>query len=104
MNRVYVELWLWLGEELQGQFESLSPMRCAREEGVEEGMNIRQFLDSLARRFPPIARVVFDPEAQQLRPYLVLNYNGSVISPYTVYDQVLKDGDKITVFPMYVGG
>lgn len=104
MNRVTIELWLWLGNELQGDFESPSLMRSFREEKIEEGTNIRQLLDLLARRYPPLARVVFDLEAQRLHPYVVLNYNGSVISPYVVYDQVLQDGDKITVLPMYMGG
>jgi molybdopterin converting factor small subunit len=104
MYRVTIELWLWLGNELQGDFESPSPMRSLREEKIEEGTTIRQLLDLLARRYPPIAKKVFNLEAQELSPYLVVNYNGRVISPYIVYDQILKDGDQITVLPMYVGG
>lgn len=104
MYRVTIELWLWLGNELQGDFESPSPMRSLREEKIEEGTTIRQLLNLLARRYPPIAREVFNLETQGLSPYLVVNYNGRVISPYIVYDQILKDGDQITILPMYVGG
>lgn len=104
MNQVTIELWLWLGNELKGDFESPSEMRSTREERVEEGTTIRQLLDYLARRYPPIARRVFDIQAKRLYPHVVLNYNDQVISPHFVHEQVLKDGDKITIFPIYAGG
>jgi len=31
-------------------------------------------------------------------------YNDRVISPHIVHEQVLKDGDKIKVLPVYMGG
>ena len=104
MNRVTIELWLWLGKELGSDFESLSEMRSKKEEEVEEGTTIRQLLDDLARRYPPIAQKVFDLKESRLYPHVVLNYNDRVISPYIVHGQVLKDGDRITILPMYVGG
>ncbi|NWF92923.1 MAG: MoaD/ThiS family protein [Syntrophaceae bacterium] len=103
MNRVTIELWLWLGKELKG-FESVTEMRSVKEESVEEGTTIRQLLDRLARSHPPIAEKVFDLTEKRVYPYVVINYNDRVISPYEVYDKVLKDGDKITILPMYVGG
>ena len=104
MSRVTIELWLWLGSELKGDFETPSEMRSVREEEVEEGTTILQLLDHLARRYPAIARKVFDREAERIYPHIVVNYNDRVISPYVVYDQVLKEGDKITILPMYAGG
>jgi molybdopterin converting factor small subunit len=104
MNRVTIELWLWLDKELGSDFESLSKMRSKREEEVEEGTTIRQLLDDLARRYPPIAQRVFDLKESMLYPHVVLNYNDQVISPHIVHEQVLKDGDRITILPMYVGG
>ncbi len=104
MNRVTVEIWLWLGEELGDDFASPSEMRSMREERVEEGTTIRQLLDNLADRYPPIAQSVFDAEAKRLLPHIVVNYNDRVISPHIVHDQVLKDGDKITILPVYAGG
>ena len=104
MNRVTIELWLWLGNELKGDFESPSEMRSVRKEEVEEGATIRELFDHLARRYPAIARKVVDREAEGIYPHIVVNYNDQVISPYVVYDQVLKDGDKITILPMYAGG
>jgi molybdopterin converting factor small subunit len=104
MNRVTIELWLWLGKELGDDFESPSEMRSIREEHVEEGTTIRQLLGNLARHYPPIARTIFDTKAKRLLPHVVVNYNDRVISPHVVHNQVLKDGDKITVLPMYMGG
>ena len=104
MNRITIEIWLWLGRELGDDFESPSEMRSIREENVEEGITIRQLLDNLAGRYPPIARSVFDTRGKRLLPHIVVNYNDRVISPHIVYDQVLKDGDKITILPIYMGG
>ena len=104
MNRITIEIWLWLGRELGDDFESPSEMRSIREENVEEGITIGQLLDNLAGRYPPIARSVFDTQAKRLLPHIVVNYNDRVISPHIVHDQVLKDGDKITVLPLYMGG
>ena len=104
MNHVTVEIWLWLGKELGEDFKSLSEMRSLKEESVEEGTTIRQLLDSLARCYPPIAQNIFDPKVKKVNPQLLVNYNDQVISPYVVHEQVLRDGDKITVFPVYMGG
>jgi molybdopterin converting factor small subunit len=93
-----------LGKELGKDFESLSEMLSRREEKVEEGITIRQLFDSLARRYPPIAREVFDLKEKRMYPHVVVNYNDRVINPHIVHDQVLRDGDKITILPMYVGG
>jgi sulfur carrier protein ThiS len=104
MNRVTIELWFWLRNELGKDFESPSKMRSIREEKVEEGTTIRQLLHSLANRYPPIAQKIFDIKGKSIYPNIVVNYNDSVISPHIVHDQVLRDGDKITILPMYVGG
>lgn len=104
MNRVTVEIWLWLGKELGDDFASPSEMRSIREESVAEGTTVRQLLGDLAGRYPPIARSVLDTKTKRLLPNIVVNYNDRVISPHIVHDQVLKDGDKITVLPVYMGG
>jgi sulfur carrier protein ThiS len=104
MIRVTIELWLWLGEELGTDFRSPSAMRSITEETVERGITIRGFLEDLAKRYPPIARAVFDLNSGSVYPHIVVNYNDRVISPHIVHDQLLREGDKITVVPMYVGG
>ena len=101
---VTVELWLWMGEELRGEFERLSEMRSKRKEEIEEGKTVQQLLDQLARRYPPIARDVFDLQEKRVYPHVVVNYNDRVISPHIVHDQVVRGGDKITILPMYMGG
>ena len=104
MNQVTIELWLWLGDELKGEFESPPKMRSIRVERTEEGTTIRQLLQDLARHYPPIAKTVYDMETDMLYSHVVLNDNNRIISPYEVYDRILKDGDKITVLPMFFGG
>ena len=104
MIRVTIELWLWLGKDLGGDFASPSEMRSIREEAVEEGATIRQLLDTLACRYPLIARTVFDTNTKKIFPHILVNYNERVISPHIVNDQILNDGDKITVLPVYEGG
>ena len=104
MIRVTIEIWLWLGRELGRDFVSPSEMRSVRQEIVEEGTTIRQLLDTLAGRYPPIARNVYDIQAEQILPSIVVNYNDRVISPHRVHDKILDDGDKITVLPIYTGG
>ena len=104
MNSVTVELWLWLGKELKGGFESPSEMRSVRNEVVEEGTNIGQLLNNLANRYDPFGQKVFDIRGKKLHPHVVLTYNDHVISPHNLYEQVLKEGDKITIMPLYTGG
>jgi len=104
MIRITIELWLWLGKELGGDFESPSEMRSIREESLKEGTTIRELLDNLAGRYPAIDRSVFDTHTKRIFPHIVVNYNDRVISPHIVHDQILKDGDKITLLPVYTGG
>ena len=104
MSRVTVELWLWLNKELEKDFESLSEMCSRRDEELAEGTTVRQLLDCLARRYPLFAREVFDLREKSVYPHVVVNYNDHVISPHIVHDHVLRDGDKITILPMYIGG
>jgi len=104
MNHVTVEIWLWLGKELGNNFESPSAMRSIKEESVAEGTTIRQLLDNLATHYQAIGRRVFDQQAKSVYPDIVMVYNDSAISPHVVHEQVLKDGDKITILPVYAGG
>jgi molybdopterin converting factor small subunit len=104
MSKVTIELWLWLGKELKCDFEQLSEMRSRREEEVKEGTTIRALLESLAKRYPAIARDVFDLSERRAYPHVVINYNDRVLNPHMVHDQVLTNGDKVTLLPMYAGG
>lgn len=104
MIKVKFEIWMWLGKELGKDFKSLSEMRSIREEEVEDGITVRDFIDRLAGRYPPIREKIFDQGRRSFYPHVVATLNERVISPYEVYDRALKDGDKITVLPMYVGG
>ncbi len=104
MNRVTIELWLWLSDELKGDFECLSEMRSVKIDRVEDGTTIREWLSDLVRRFPPLARRVFDIETGSLNPDVVMNYNDRLVIPQQVYDTILKDGDRLTLLPLAGGG
>lgn len=75
-----------------------------KKEKVKPGTTIGELLDDLARRYPAIAENVFDTQKQRLFPQVVLNYNDRVINPHIAHNQVLNDGDKICIFPIYTGG
>ena len=104
MGRVTIELWLWLGKELKGDFESPSETRSIREEFVEEGTSIRDFLYSLANRYRPIEEHVFDILKKELRPEVVGTYNERFLRADDFYTQALREGDRIIIMQMYTGG
>ena len=103
---VKVELWMWLGNQLGEDFQSPSEMRSMKEMEVEEGLTIIQLFDQLASRYPLIREKIFDPESKKFLPNLsvIVTQNGQVVSPFNIEENVLKDGYKITVLPLYVGG
>ena len=104
LNRITVEIWLWLGEELSPGFESPTKMRSVGQEKVENGTSIGDLLEKLAREYPAIEQRIFDIKERRLRNTVFLTYNNRVINPHTVLDQVLQDDDKITIIPAYIGG
>ncbi len=104
--RVQVELWLWLSDQLEPDFEKLSPMRCAKEMEAEEGTTVLDLLDRLATKYPLIAEKLFDRENKKLRPNLsaIVTKEEMVLSPFNLEKDPLPPGCKITVMPVYVGG
>jgi len=104
MNRVTLELWLWLSQELKSDFECPSEMRSVKTEEVKQGMTFRQWMRELTGRYPSISKKVFDVETQCLYPDVVMNYNDRVVNPPEVYDRILRDGDRITLLPLAGGG
>jgi hypothetical protein len=104
MNRVTIELWFWLGNELKGDFECPSEMRSVRVEDVDGETTIRKLLGDLAKRYSPVAKNIFNIESQELYPDVVINYNDRLISPRQLYDRILKNGDRMTILPLAGGG
>lgn len=104
--RIQVELWLWLNKELGGDFQSPSEMRSLTEMDVENGTTVRNLFDRLADRYPVIGQKVFNRGNKKFYPNLsvILTSKDEVISPYSGEGSVLKDGDKIKILPIYVGG
>jgi molybdopterin converting factor small subunit len=104
--RIRVELWLWLGKELGDDFQSPSEMRSVTEMDVENGITVKNLFDRLADRYPVIGQKVFNRQNGNFYPNLsvILTSKEEQISPYSGEDSVLKDGDRIKVLPIYVGG
>jgi sulfur carrier protein ThiS len=77
-----------------------------KEMEVEEGLTVIQLFDRLANRYPLIREKIFDRESKKFLPNLsvIVTRNGQVVSPFNIEEDVLKDGYKITVLPLYVGG
>ena len=75
-----------------------------REEEIEDGITIRNFFDSLAKSYQPIREKIFERGKNSFYPEVIVTLNDRIISPHEVYDRVLKDGDKIAVLPMFMGG
>ncbi len=104
MARVTLELWMWMGKELGGDFYSPSEMSSILETDVEDGTDVRTFFNHLADQYPPIAKRVFDRTKKQVYPNVVVTFNNRVIGRNELYDQVLKEGDRVKAVQMYVGG
>ena len=104
--RIRIELWMWLGSDPGGGFQSLSEMRSFREMDVEEGLTIIQLMDRLAVQSPVIEEKIIDRKNRKLLPNLsvVVTRDGLVISPFDVEKTQIRDGYKITILPLYVGG
>ena len=104
--RIQVELWLWLNKELGGDFQSPSDMRSVTEMDVENGTTVKNLFDRLADRYPVIGRKVFNRQNGKFFPNLsvILTSKDEVITPYSGEGSVLRDGDKVKVLPIYVGG
>jgi len=104
MISVTVEFWLWMGKELSEEFLSPSEMRSVLKRSVEDGTTIGELFTQLANRYHPIGDKIFDSEKRVFYQHLVVTMNNRVTSPSDLCERVLKDDDKVTVLPMYMGG
>jgi molybdopterin converting factor small subunit len=104
MIRVKLEMWMPLGKELGKGFQGSSERCSIREEEVKDGTTVRNYFDALAKSYPPIREKIFERGRGSFYSDVVVTLNDRVISPHELYDRALKDGDKITVLPVFAGG
>ncbi len=104
MARVKIELWMWFGKVLGGDFQSPSQMRSILETDVEEGMAVKVLFDRLAESYPPVGEKVFNRTAKGFYPNVVVLFNDQVISLNELHEKILKEGDHLKIVPLYVGG
>jgi molybdopterin converting factor small subunit len=103
---IRIELWMWLGKDPGAGFQALSEMRSFREMDLEDGLTVIQLLERLAAQSPVIGEKVFDRKNRKLLPNLsiVVTRDGLVVSPFDMEKTPIKDGYKLTILPLYVGG
>jgi molybdopterin converting factor small subunit len=102
MVQVKVEFWMWSGsgKDLGPDFESPTDPRAALNLCVADGTTVRALFEDL-ERYPMIKQEIFDCN---FHADINLALNSLVMGHDELYDRVLTDGDRISVFPMYVGG
>jgi molybdopterin converting factor small subunit len=81
-------------------------MRSFKKMDVEEGLTVIQLLDRLAAQSPVIEEKIFNRKNRKLLPNLsvVVTHDGLAVSPFNIDESEIKDGYKITILPLYVGG
>ncbi len=104
MIRVKIELWLWLGSELGGDFRSPSEMRSEMVVDLPDATTVLAMFESLVSNYPAFGAKVFDLEKRKCYKNLMMTHNDRVFNQGDGYDQLLQDGDKVMVMPLYAGG
>lgn len=104
MINVKIEVWLWLGRELGGDFRSPSKMRSEMTIKLPNGATIASMFDRLAQDYPAFGAKVFDRQSQRCHANLMVMLNDRALSADNIDDQVLQEGDKVMVTPLYAGG
>lgn len=104
MIKVKVELWMWMGKELEEDFHSPSDMRSVLEVNIEDGITARELFADLAERYKAIGEKIFDKEKGGFTQNVVVTLNDRVITPNTLYERALTNGDKLLILPIYSGG
>ncbi len=102
MVQVRAEFWMWLGKDLGPDFESPTDMRASLRTEMEDGATIRGLFETLAEKYPIIQEKVYPDH--QLGQYIVATLNYKGMNRDELLEQVLQDGDVVTVLPIYVGG
>jgi len=102
MVHVRVEFWLQSGsgKEWGPDFESLADRRPTLNLSLADGTTVRALFEDL-ERYPVVRRHIFSDHA--FHSDLTLTLNSQVMGFDELYGQVLGDGDKISVLPMYAG-
>ncbi len=102
MVHVKVEFWIQSGgaKEWGLDFESIAERRPTLNLSLADGTTVRALFQGL-ERYPVVKRHIFSDHA--FHPDITLTLNSQVMGFDEVYGQVLGDGDRISVLPMYAG-
>ncbi len=102
MVRVKVEFWIQSGsgKEWGPDFESLADRRPTLSLSLADGTTVRALFEDLAR-YPAVRRHIFSDHA--FHPDITMTLNSLVMGFDELYSWALRDGDRISVLPMYAG-
>ena len=93
-----------MAQELGEDFQHPSNMRSEIEMDIEKRSTVRSLLNYLAEHYAAFGEKIFNRENGKLHATMVMTLNDRVVNYSKVYDQTLKDGDKITILPLHAGG
>jgi hypothetical protein len=79
-------------------------LRFTLDADVGDGATGGDFMAAMARGHGAIAERVFDAEAGEFRPNVLVVFNERVSTAKDVCQARLKDGDRLAVFPLDSGG
>ena len=97
---------MWLGKELGADFQSPSEMRSFTEMEVEGGTTMQELFEHLAYRHPAIAQKIYNSKDKKFYSNLsvIVTDKNDLIRSSKGENNVLSDGDRIKVLPIYAGG
>jgi len=104
MDRVEVDLWLWLSEEEARGFERPSPMRAVRSFSVPPGSSLGDLLRRMAAGHPALGARLLGPDREGWAPNLTFILNDRIVDPEKLDHRPLAHGDRLKVAPYYAGG
>ncbi len=102
MVHVKVEFWIQSGsaKEWGPDFEFFADRRPTLNLSLADGTTVRALFQGL-ERYPVVRRHIFSDHA--FHPDITMTLNSQVMGFDELYGWALRDGDRISVLPMYAG-
>ena len=74
------------------------------EKEIGEHDTIGQLLSDLTRSYPDLGGMIFDSDSGEGSDQILVVLNDSLLQSQKVSEAELRDGDSITLLPVYAGG
>lgn len=89
---------------LKYYFDQSDSGRVTLNEDVSQETTIRDLIRLVGDRNAKFGDLVFESDGKEITRFVVISLNGRVITTKEQLDQYLKDGDMITMHPVFAGG